>query len=252
MTPRQAMQRILLSGPDELLLNIIKNDPECACAYARHMNVRWPEAEEYIKRNPEKAYEYALYVIGNRWPEAEEHIKKNAEYARKYAQCVIRGRWFEAESVIITEPLEAYFYAREIMKKRWKEAEKYIAEIDYPNAFYYLQHVVKGRWVELEQVLLKNKSQRAIVRYCKIINQRWPEAEPLLSHASLINYCNHFSIPLPEENYNRELLDCAINAKSSRYFNKIKKEKEEVVRLLKSLVSRQVISKDQTVEDLIK
>jgi len=41
--------------------------------YARDViKDRWPEAEEYIKKDPKHAYWYARDIIKNRWHEAEE------------------------------------------------------------------------------------------------------------------------------------------------------------------------------------
>ena len=216
------------------------------------------ELELIIIKDPSYACLYAQYVIKGRWIEAENIIATSAEWAFYYSYNVIGGRWgtsrakTEAEESIKKDPLYAYRYAKNIIKGRWTEAEKSIAECANDDTFDYLKDVVKDRWPEFEEKLLKIKSSRKIVKYCKIINQRWIEAEPIIAHNMLVDYCNHFSIPLPEENYNKELLECAMQSKSSKYFNKIKKEKEAVVRLLKSLVSRQEISLNQTVEDLIK
>ena len=66
----------------------IKKDPEWAEYYAIDIiRGRWPEAEPYIMRDPHWTYRYAIYVIRGRWPEAEPHIKKDPEWARRYSKC---------------------------------------------------------------------------------------------------------------------------------------------------------------------
>jgi len=260
MTPKKAYDKCLKNYTrNKELEKIIIEDPKHACLYAKDIIAgRWLEAENIIATSAEWAFYYSSNVIYGRWGtsrakmEAEESIKKDPQYAYRYAREVIRGRWIEAEPYIIKDSLYACYYAADIIKDRWIEAEKSIAECTNDDTFDYLKDFVKDRWPELEEKLLKTKSSRKIVKYCKIINQRWIEAEPIIAHNMLVDYCNHFSIPLPEENYNKELLECAIHSKSSKYFNKIKKEKDAVIRLLKSLVIRQEISLNQTVEDLIK
>lgn len=225
MTPREAYYHCAKNGRNAELEKIISTDSERACYYAQHF-------------------------IKGRWPMAENVIATDPRWAFQYAQNVIEGRWPEGENVISTDPQYAYYYAREIINGRWIEGEKIIAT-DPEWAFRYHKELVKKRWFELEQILLKNKNRRKIVDYCKASKERWPEIEPLLSHSLLIDYCNYLSLPLPVENYNRELLECAIHSKESKYFNKIKKEKDAVIRLLESLISRGLISKNQTVEELI-
>ncbi len=70
-----------------------------ACSCAR-WNGRWPEAEEFISKDPEQAFRYARFAIKGRWPEAEETIRKDPIWAYEYARHVIKGRWPEAEETI--------------------------------------------------------------------------------------------------------------------------------------------------------
>lgn len=71
---------------------------------------RWPEAEEFIKKDPESAYFYAHYAMGERWPEAEETIMKDPEWAFQYAKNVIKNRWPEAEGVIKNDAMWSWHY----------------------------------------------------------------------------------------------------------------------------------------------
>ncbi len=57
---------------------------EDTCKYAGKSG-RWPEAEEFIIKDPKWAYCYAKNVIKGRWPEAEETIRKDPEWAMYYA-----------------------------------------------------------------------------------------------------------------------------------------------------------------------
>ena len=76
---------------DQKLLSLIPPpsvyDLKAACGYAVNIiKGRWPEAEEYIKKDPLSAYVYAVRVIKDRWPEAEEYIKTDPAQAFIYAQ----------------------------------------------------------------------------------------------------------------------------------------------------------------------
>jgi len=122
-----------------------------ACDYARHYG-RWPEAEKYIIKDPERAYKYAEYVIEGRWPEAEETIIKSPKWAYCYAKDVIKGRWPEAEGTIIESALGAYRYAQDVIEGRWPEAEETI--IKSPKyAYLYAIDAIKGRWPEAEKTI---------------------------------------------------------------------------------------------------
>jgi len=74
-------------------------------------------------------YWYAENVIKGRWPEAEEYIMKNPYYAYYYAKNIIKDRWLEAEEYIMKDPKWAYWYALYVIKDRWLEAEEYIMKI---------------------------------------------------------------------------------------------------------------------------
>ena len=93
-------------------------------SYSFFIYRRWPEAEEYIKRDPEWAYNYSRYIIKGRWPEAEEIIIKKPEWAYNYVFNIIKGRWLEAEETIKQDSFYAFHYALNIMKERWSEAEE--------------------------------------------------------------------------------------------------------------------------------
>ena len=85
-----------------------------ACRYA-HQWGRWAEAEEFILKNPECAYNYAKDVIKGRWTEAEKTIIKDPEHSFCYARNVIKGRWPEAEETISKSPDWADLYARNVI-----------------------------------------------------------------------------------------------------------------------------------------
>ena len=85
-----------------------------------------PKLEPAIMKDPEWAYEYALYVLERPWPEAEPVIMKDPKYAYLYARDVIRRRWPEAEQYIMENSRCACLYARYVLKRRWPEAEPYI------------------------------------------------------------------------------------------------------------------------------
>ena len=64
---------------------------EDACQYAGKCG-RWPEAEEFLSKDPRSAYCYAKNVIKGRWPEAEETIIKDPKSAYSYIEDVIKGQ----------------------------------------------------------------------------------------------------------------------------------------------------------------
>ncbi len=62
-------------------------DPQWAYRYAHYIiGEPWPPGEEAIASNPEWAYLYALYVIGNTWQSGEAAIAKDFQWAYEYAQ----------------------------------------------------------------------------------------------------------------------------------------------------------------------
>ena len=105
-----------------------KNIVEYLCWYTFNViEGRWPEAESYIMKDAEWAYEYACNVMKNeRWLEAEPVIMKNAKWAYWYARYVINGRWPEAEPFIMKDAEWAYVYAKYVIEDRWPEAEPVI------------------------------------------------------------------------------------------------------------------------------
>jgi hypothetical protein len=60
-------------------------------------------AKEWLleKRHPWYAYLYTAWMLGERWPEAEEFIKLDPESAFGYAWDVVGGKWQEAEEAIL-------------------------------------------------------------------------------------------------------------------------------------------------------
>lgn len=48
------------------------------------LSKRWPEAESYIMKMPQLAFDYAWRFIDGRWPEAEPYIMKDPEKWEKY------------------------------------------------------------------------------------------------------------------------------------------------------------------------
>ena len=144
-------------------------------------NLRRPEDEPVIMRNPGEAYYYAKDVIKGRWPEAEPYIIQGANSNDKfsigisiivnYARDIIGGRWPEAEPVIMKNPEYAYQYARDVIGGRWPKAEPYIMK-DPVWALFYARDVIGGRWPEAEPVIMK--SPRRSAEYAKLFNLDTP------------------------------------------------------------------------------
>jgi len=126
---------------------------------ALEKDIRTPELEPIIMKNPRMAGQYAKYVIKGRWPEAEPIIMQDPGHAYLYAKYIIKDRWPEAEPYIITiRPGGRYLltkYAGDVIKGRWPEAEPYIMK-DPEQAFYYARDVIKGRWPEAEPYIMKD------------------------------------------------------------------------------------------------
>jgi len=142
-------------------------------AYSFMNKERWPEAEEYIMKDPRSAYEYALNVMGReRWSEAEPYIMKDPYEAYWYAHNVMgRERWPEAEPYIMKDPERAFQYAHLMMgRKRWPEAEPYIMK-DPESAFWYATDMMKKRWPEAEEYIMKDP--RWARRYSDHFNLDW-------------------------------------------------------------------------------
>jgi hypothetical protein len=230
----------------EKYLRIIKKDAHYAYLYAKDVvGGRWEQGEESIKTDAYCSYNYANDVIG-RWKEGEEIIKTDAGWAYHYARDVIKGRWIEAEDIIKKHIDQAIIYARDVIKGRWIEAEDIIKKhIDH--AIIYARDVIKGRWKEAEENI---KSSTAIFRYCKNLDQRVIELEHLLKGRSKIDYYLHFKLPLPEEDYNKEIAN-GIIGKNSKYLQKINKEKNLAKKHIRNLIKFGIISEDQKISEII-
>ena len=155
-----------------------------AYAYANFMQKRFPEAEEYIKKDPLYAYLYAKNVVKGEWPEAEPYILKDPEYVYKYAEEVLKGRWMEAEPYLLEKANDIgviiFRYAKDVVKGRWLEAEPYI--LNDPNASYeYAKDVLKNRWREAEDIIMKSEKPKLAYYYAnKVVKGRWEEAEDVI------------------------------------------------------------------------
>ena len=152
--------------------------------------------------------------------------------------------WYEF--IIKKDPLWAYVYAESVIKDRWIEAEEYIKK-DPRYAHYYARDIIKGRWTEGEESI---KSSTALVKYCKFINQRLVEKEHLLKGRSKIDYYTYFNIPLPEEDYNKEIANGLIG-KKSKYLAKVQKEKTLAIKHIKNLIDLGLISENDCIKNLI-
>lgn len=84
-------------------------DAEKAVNVAKKIKTRWPKMEPLILKNPETAYKYALFVIGDRWPEAEPVILQNNTFANIYAYYVIKDRWPELEQKYKKTPKSVFY-----------------------------------------------------------------------------------------------------------------------------------------------
>jgi len=77
----------MLEGPfpagEQAILN--SESAEYAFDYAHWgINRRWPEAEDFIMKDPKFAFRYAKRVLKQRWPEAEQYIKQDNQSWRRY------------------------------------------------------------------------------------------------------------------------------------------------------------------------
>lgn len=99
LKPINFKQRLLADGIDA----------EKAVVVAKKIKTRWPKMEPLILKNPETAYKYALFVIGDRWPEAEPVILQNNIFANVYAYYVIGDRWPELEQKYKKTPNSVYY-----------------------------------------------------------------------------------------------------------------------------------------------
>ncbi len=107
----------------------------------------WPEAEQYIKKDPVAAYEYAAVALKHRWEDGEPIIATHAKASVLYARDVIGGRWEEAESTIMKSIWDSYAYSISVMNYRWVEMEPKFEE----NPFIwtnYLNHFNSNRMWE--------------------------------------------------------------------------------------------------------
>jgi ApbE superfamily uncharacterized protein (UPF0280 family) len=161
----------------------IKKDPLYAYLYAKNVvKGEWPEAEPYILKDPEYVYKYAEEVLKGRWMEAEPYLleKANGVIIFRYAKDVVKGRWLEAEPYILNDPNSSYEYAKDVLKNRWREAEDIIMKSEKPKlAYYYANKVVKGRWEEAEDVILKDP-EIALKYTSDVLKKRWKELEDII------------------------------------------------------------------------
>jgi hypothetical protein len=177
---------------------------------------------------------------------AKETIKKDPYAACLYAENVIKGRWKEAEPYIKKDPHFAYYYALDVIKGRWKEGEETIKK-NPEYAYQYALDVIKGRWKEVEKNI---KSGTDLLKYCKNLDQRVVELEHLLKGRLKIDYYVYFNLPLPEEDYNKEIA-YGIIGKNSKYLQKINKEKNLAKKHIRNLISLGIISEDQKIGEII-
>ena len=167
--------------------------------------------------------------------QAYEILKENPNHEHKSSY----------KFIIKNDPLWAYFYAKYIIEGRWTEGEEIIKTSKYSCD--YAKNIIKGRWTEGEESI---KSSTALVKYCKFINQRLVEKEHLLKGRSKIDYYTYFNIPLPEEDYNKEIANGLIG-KKSKYLAKVQKEKTLAIKHIKNLIDLGLISENDCIKNLI-
>lgn len=84
------------------------------------------KVEPFFNENPQLAFIYTFYVVGERWPEVETMIAAYPYWAYHYAYEIIKGRWPEGEKIILTDPEYSFYYAKYVIRDRWIEAEPVI------------------------------------------------------------------------------------------------------------------------------
>lgn len=261
----QSKQNALSNEDFEKFKEKIKQSPQFACSYARYIiRQRWPEAEEYIKKDPEHAVTYAKEVIKKKWKEAEEYIKKDPKELISYTIHVLKRRWEKEEHIMLTaSPNQLFVYFTWLYKKSefdWPEAEKRFQQ----NTAVFLNYLNlrKKTSAVFEQQILndpENKSNpRYIYEYCsKLLKSRWKEAEHIIFKNSeySVKYCTKFEIALPEDIHNKIIAEVAFtNASVSKkiYLSKLSKTKRTVQKYIQELISKNIITIDSPVGELLK
>lgn len=243
---------------------IVKRHPDYACDYTVYiLHNRWVEAEEYIKKDPKAAVNYAKNVIKKRWKEAEEYIKKDPKELISYTINVLKRRWEKEEHIMLTaSPNQLFVYFKWLYNKSpfdWPEAEK-IFEQNITVLLSYLTLTKKTSNVFEKQILSdpKNKSNpRLIYEYCsKLLKRRWKEAEHIIFNNPeySVKYCTKFDIELPEDIHNKVVAEVAFtNASVSKkiYINKISKTKRTVQKYIQDLINKNIITLESPVKDLL-
>jgi hypothetical protein len=85
-------------------------------------------AEEDALQTPQKALQYAKYVIGGEWTHGEDVIAMSPFTAYAYAFRILHGRFLKGEETIMKDPKWTIEYAAHLIHGRWPEAEESLRE----------------------------------------------------------------------------------------------------------------------------
>ena len=255
----------------EELKKIIIQDANLAIDFSTLSGRRWREAEPNILTNPKAASKY-FYIHIRYFPNPVEF--QGVLYFAESDDDHFYKRWLEAEAIILKgtpNSIFDYYYkvidhgrktaAEHFPDKVWKEAEAVFTK--KMSIFHQYVLITEKNNETYEQKILEEPDNKYNAKYiyeycCKILKERWIEAEPILlkNPDYAAKYCTKFDLPVPEETHNQMLAEVAFNTKTAsykkKYLEKDAKKKKIIKQYLKELINNKTITKDMTVEELIK
>lgn len=153
--------------PESKILEWVHKYPKAASIYAMDKNIRIPEMESAIAKDPSAINSY-LKVYHKKWPEAEATILKNMDAIPKYVATNMKGeRWPEAEKVLLQRGSADYMYLyAKAIGERFIEAEPKIQQ-DVDLAASYAVDVMHHPWYDIEDELeeMNPKESESAVAY---------------------------------------------------------------------------------------
>ena len=129
----------------------------------------------YALCSPERAFEYAHYVLGGRFELGEPIIATDPKHSYWYAKNVLNGRFELGEPIIATDPKHSYRYAH-FTNRKFDIGEPEIAKSSCYSYLYALS-VLKGRF-ELGEKAISTNAEYSYLYATEVLKARFKLGEP--------------------------------------------------------------------------
>jgi hypothetical protein len=162
------------------IIDYLKSNPEAAYQYAKMHQIQQDKfkqeliktSEEVILSHPDLCVRYAIEVANGRWEKGEKTISKDIFCSYNYAKDILKDRFKLAEKLISQDSEYAYRYAKDVLKKRWAFGEDAISK-DPAYSYEYAKNVLKKRFIKGEDVI-SNEPQFALYYAVHLLNKKLP------------------------------------------------------------------------------